>query len=165
MDSYIEAEIKYIEEEFTKALSFYILRICNIRLYFAIMYFIVIIATVLIILYYYAAISIVFLFIGAIFHYFFYSGPMEQYKRVSKKRGMVIYRFSYENVLSSSVNAQSTIMWSAFKKSYESASAFFLLDDNKFVYIFPKICFSSSSDIDRLRDILNEKTDYAKKCR
>ena len=74
--------------------------------------------------------------------------------RKEKRRPIFLFR-GYIKVIGEEI--QSTFSWSLFKKAYSIPSAFLYYDNNKFMYVFPKRCFSNNKDIEQL-EILAQKS-------
>jgi len=158
METNIEINVSYNENEIKKALSFYILRVCEIRTYAFLTYPIIIGAIVLSLIFNeYALLSLVFFFCGVMLFYFYYQRPIQDYLKVYGKRKGAGYRFSDDRVFITGEEIRSECLWSIFKKAYEIPSAFLLVDDNKFVYVFPKTCFNDTLIIEKMRDSLASK--------
>ena len=154
----VEITVAYSECEIKKALSFYILRICDLRTYALITYPILVAAIVISLAFnYYPLLSLVFLLIGVVLFYLYYQWPITRYLRYFEKRKESNYHFDYEKIIIARKEVQSECLWSVFKKAYEIPSAFLLLDEIKFVYVLPKTCFTSTSELEQMRDMLSKK--------
>jgi len=155
MEANIEISVIYSEKEIKKAVSFYILRVCDMRTYALIIYPILIIAIVLSLVFRdFALLSFIYFFIGAILFYFYYYRPIRAYLKLYMKRKGEHYCFDKDRVLITGEEFKSECLWSILKKAYEIPSAFLLLDDNKSIYIFPKTCFSSTQILEQMRNLL-----------
>ncbi len=164
MGKNIEIEITYNDNEIRKAISFYIIHICDTRTYAFIAYPMIFAAILLSLIFGgYPLLALVFLLCGFILYYVYYQKPIEGYLKFYRKRKGGIYRFENDKVHIIGTEVQSECAWSVFKKAYEIPSAFLLIDDNKFVYIFPKVCFNSTPMIEQLSDLLAIKISGFKK--
>lgn len=160
----IEIEITYNDNEIRKAISFYILHVCDMRIYAFIVYPMIFAAIVLSLIFKnYAPLSLIFLLCGFIIYYVYYQKPLEGYSKFYRKRKGGMYHFENDKVLITGAEIKSEYAWSVFKKAYEIPSAFLLIDDNKFIYIFPKTCFNSALMIEQLSDLLTIKMSGFKK--
>ena len=156
--SSIEVKITYEKNEIKKAISYYILRVCGIRTYALITYPIITVAIILSLVFKeYALLSIVFIFAGYILYYIYYQRPIDGYLKFYQKRNGGIYEFNDDNVNVVGEEIQSQYLWSVFKKAYEVPSAFLLMDDNKFVYVFSKSCFGDNQSIEQIHNLLSKK--------
>ena len=165
-ESNIVVKITYEKSEIKRAISYYTLRIRNIRTYALIVYPII---TILIISLFlaseykpqsiieYAPQVVTLIFFGHVFYYRGYQQPVKGYLKYYQKRSGGIYGFSNDGVSFVGEEVQSQYLWSVFKKAYEVPSAFLLMDDNKFILVFPKSCFSDSQSIDQFHDLLLKK--------
>jgi len=155
MEANIEISVIYSEKEIKKAVSFYILRVSDIRNYALIVYPILIIAIVLSLVFRdFAMLSFIYFFIGVILYYFYYNRPIQAYLKIYMKRKRRQYCFDKDRVLVTGEEFKSECLWSMFRKAYEIPSAFLLLDDNKSIYIFPKTCFSNTQILEQMRSLL-----------
>lgn len=158
MEKGIEVEITYPDNEVKKALSFYLLRVRGLRTYALIVYPVLLAAAVLLFLSsLHVSVALSYLFLGCILYYAYYQRPIKGYLKFYEKRKGGTYRFEVDRVHSVGVEIQSDFSWSVFKKAYEIPSAFLLLDDNQFIYIFSKSCFNGEAEIEGLRDLLAVK--------
>ena len=158
MEPNIEVKVAYEKKEIKKAMSYYILRVCGVRTFALITCPIIIVAIILSFVFNeYALLSIIFIFAGYILHYIYYQRPIEGYLKFYQKRKGGIYRFSNDGVNVVGEDIKSQYLWSVFKKAYEIPSAFLLFDDNKFIYIFPKACFSDNQSIELFHNLLSPK--------
>ena len=158
MNTNIEVKITYEKSEIKKAMSFYILRVCDIRTYALVTYPIIIVAAILSLVFSeYALLSIIFIFAGYILYYIYYQRPIDGYLKFYQKRKGGIYKFNNDGVNVVGEEMQGQYLWSVFKKAYEIPSAFLLLDDNKFVYILSKSCFSDNQSIELFHHLLSQK--------
>ena len=165
VESNIEVKITYEKNEIKKAISYYILRVCDIRTFALITYPIIIIAIILSFIFSEnALLSIIFIFAGYILYYMYYQRPIDGYLKFYQKRKGGIYGFSNDGVNVVGEEIKSQYLWSVFKKAYEIPFAFLLLDDNKFVYIFPKSCFGDSQSIEQTHDLLTKIFSNFKVC-
>jgi hypothetical protein len=158
----IEVNIVYHENEIKKAISFYLLKIKNMRIYAIVAYAILGLATIASLFYCfydsaYLGLPIMFLFIWFIIHYIYYIRPLQAYKEYYMKQKGAMYRFRHDNVFRTNDEAQSTIQWTVYIKAYETTSAFLLIDRNEFICVFPKNCFDSVSDLEDIRRLLITK--------
>ncbi|MCL2153789.1 MAG: YcxB family protein [Oscillospiraceae bacterium] len=159
MEISVEVNISYPEKEVKKAVSYYILKIKDMRVYAFIAYPIISLLIILSLWYSihnkpFLVLPIIFSFGLFIIHNLYYSRPIQVYTAYYRKRKGGTYKFYDNHICSTNDEIQSTISWSVYKKAYETPSAFLLIDDNRFIHIFPKICFDSVIDIDNLRDLL-----------
>jgi len=158
METNIEVKISYNDKEIKNALSNYFSHIYGLQklafIYIAIFCIVVIFSFV-----YknYAPILIIFLIAGSLIYYFFYDGQIRGYIRFYRKRKGGIYQFKNEKVLITGDEIKTECLWMVFKKGFEIPSAFLLLDDNKFIYIFPKSCFNDIEQIEQLRHLFVDK--------
>lgn len=157
LESNIEVKITYEKNEIKAAISYYILQVCRIRVYAFIAYPIIIVATTLSIIFGEYAVAIIFAFGGYILYYIYYQRPIDGYLKFYQKRKGGIYRFSSDSISVVGEEIQSQYLWSVFEKAYETPSAFLLLDDNKFIYIFPKSCFNNNQSIEQMYNLLLQK--------
>ena len=154
METSVDVQLIYNEKEIKKAISYFILQVNGIRIYALLFYPILLLATVLSLIFNeYALLSIVFFICGGVLYQVYYARPIEKYWAFYRKRKGSAYRFCEDKIFAINDDVQCTYMWTVFKKAYETPSAFLLLDDNKFVYIFPKRCFSNMLDVERLRKL------------
>jgi len=158
----IEIKIDYNDTDVKKAISFLILRITGMKTAFMVIFFALAVSVAISLIVVHSAIlSVIFLLAGFLFYYFYYQRPVNKYVEFYQKRKHRIYRFSDENVQMIGENVHSNCLWSVFKKSYETPSYFLLIDDNRFIYIFPKSFFDNRFDIERLRELFSKKfTDF-----
>ena len=164
MEKEIEVNCCYRKGDAKKAMSFYLLRIKNMRVYVYITYPILLLVIIISLwcgfrdnIYFTLAAS--FLFVWLVMHYYYYLRPMQAYEKAYEKayskinEKTISYKFSKESVFISNENLQSTAQWAYFQKAHETPSAFLLLHERN-VFILPKSCFDSVSDIDDLRELL-----------
>ena len=158
MDATIEVNIMYIEKEIKKAITFYILRICNIRTYALIAYPIIIAAIVLSLIFDgYAILAAVFFLCGIILYYIYYQRPIDGYIKFYSKKTGGLYCFNEDAVSFVGKETKGECAWTAFKKAYETPSAFLLIDANEFVHVFSKSSFSEDIMIEQLHDLIAAK--------
>lgn len=158
METTIEVKISYDDNEIKQALSFYYLRVYGLQKFAIICIAMFCIAVVLSFIYEnYAPVLILFLITGSLIYYFFYDSPIRGYIRFYRKRKGGVYQFNSEKVLIIGEEIKTECLWAVYKKGFEIPSAFLMLDDNKFIYIFPKSCFSDIEQIEKLRHMLVDK--------
>ena len=161
MESNVEVKITYEKSEIKKAISYYILWVCNIRTYALVVYPIIIATIILSIMASeYELVPIVFVLAGYILYYIYYQRPIDGYLKFYQKRKGGVYCFSNDGVSVVGEEIQIQYVWSVFIKAYEIPSAFLLLDDNKFVYILPKSCFGDNKSIEQIHNLLLQKVSY-----
>ena len=158
MDNSIEIRINsYDKNEIKKALSFYILKVREMNVYFWIVYTVISMAVVLSLIFsQHAPLSIIFLACGFTFHFFYYIRPINWYKEYYEKAKNIVCKFNRDCLEMANETTRSTSSWKAFKKAFEIPSAFLLLDENKFIYVFLKCHFANSSEIEKIRALLSE---------
>ena len=151
----IKVMIAYEDSEVSKAIAYYILRIQNMRLYALMAVPIIIVSIILSRMFAeIALLLIVFLFAGCILYYLYYKRPIDGYLKFYRKRSGGQYSFNNDCVCVVGNEIQSRYLWSVFKKAYDIPSAFLLMDDNQFIYVFPKSCFDDIQSIEQLHDLL-----------
>ena len=158
MEKSIELKIEYDEKEIKKAISFYMSRICNMRMYTIFVYtmaFAAILSSFLIEKY--VLLSLIFAFLGIFVYHKVYRRSLDAHLNFNKKRKGGTYRFYADKIFISGEEVQSECLWSVFKEVYEIPSAFLLLDDNDFVYVFFKSCFADESEIVQLRSLFSDR--------
>ena len=154
----IEISVCYNDKEVKKAISFYLLRICDMRTFAFIMYATLLIAIIFtIIVSGLALLSIIFIISGYIIFYIYYQRPIDGYLKIHKKRKDVLFRFCNDKICMTQKEAISECQWLFFKNVYDIPSAFLLVDANKFIYIVPKICIHEKATTEQLRSLLTEK--------
>ena len=158
MEANIELRMDYNETEMKKALSFYILRVRDIRTYVFVVYPILFIAIILTLIFTdFALLPFVWFICGVIFFYFYYQRPIEGYLKGYKKIGSILYRFYEDKVFVVGENVQSECSWALFNKGYEIPSAFLLMDENESLYVLPKTYFSNPWQIEQMHSLLIAK--------
>lgn len=158
METTIEVDVHYDETEIKKAISCYILRVRGIRTYALIVYPVIFIASILSFLSEtYVLLGLIYLLGGVILYCLYYQRPIEGYLKFYRKRKGGHYTFATGKILAVGDEIRSEYLWSVFKKAYEIPSAFLFLDDNKFVYIFPKSCFSEESAVVQMRSLVDKQ--------
>jgi len=158
METNIEIDVNYNKNEIKKAISSFLLLVCNMRTYALITYPILVIVIVLSLIFSdNALLPLSFFFVGVVLFYYYYQRPIHGYLKYYEKRGERLFKFTNDNVLIIGKVVRSECMWTLYKKAHEIPSAFLLLDDNKFVYIFPKSCFSDTLTLEQMRSLLSEK--------
>ena len=161
MQADVTVNISYNDHEVKKAVAFWLLRINKIRTLFFVAYPCLILASLCFFLYGGSIVlAIACVLIGVLIHCFFYVRPLAGYKEFYGKRKGGTYTFGETRVLITGAEIESTVAWTMYKKAYETPVAFLLLDDNRFVYVFPKSCFNDMTDMDKLRNLLIRKTAY-----
>ena len=153
-----EVVVRYAKTEVKRAISDYLLRVCRLRVMAWIVYPILAVCTVGAALSpRYVWLAVLYALTGLLLYVVYYRRVLGAYEAFyAKKRGGV-YRFGDEQVCVTCEEVQSQFKWSVFKKAYEVPSAFLLLDENRFVYLFPKACFAEAAQVDALREMLREK--------
>ena len=158
MNPNVEVTIIYSPKEVRKAISFFILRIDRMLNFMLIVYAILLVAFVLTAVFdRYPWISLLFLLIGLVLHYFLYIRLMSQYKHIYRKGRDAVYQFNEENITITGENIQSIVLWQMYKKAYEIPSAFLLVDQNKLITIIPKNSFADSREAGKLCELLTKK--------
>lgn len=159
MERTIDICVTCDEKEFRRAISFYILRICDIRNYAVTIFVTMLIVTIwsLWVSDYGLLLAGACLACGYAAFYFYYKRPMEGYLRYYKKRGTLTYRFCDDKISIATEDVQSECLWTVFQKAYEIPSAFLLADANKFLYIVPKSAFADICAVERLRNLMRTK--------
>lgn len=106
---------------------------------------------------YYSGLILVFLLTFLVFYVRFYSWPINSYMNFYNSRKGRTFIFDENEVRILSENVHSTCKWSIFKKAYDLPSAYILLDENGFAYIFLKHCMKGTPDIDALGKLIKSK--------
>jgi hypothetical protein len=99
--------------------------------------------------------TFVFAFITLLFDGFCYQRPINGYISFYRKRKGGKYIFSENDIKAIGEEIQSTFIWSVFKKAYDIPSALVFIDENRFMYIFPKRCFDNLADIEQLQQLMS----------
>lgn len=153
----MDACVTYCETEIRRAISFYILRVCDLRNYaIALLSLMLIILICAFLFDLYAALCLAFfLLLAYVLYYLYYQRPIQSYLKYYRSRGDVAYRFTEERLFASHEDAKSACSWSSFKQAYEIPSAFLLIDGNRFVYIIPKSAFYDADMVQQVRELLS----------
>ncbi len=142
MEKFVEVAMTYSEQEIKKAVSFFVLSIQKMKKYFLAVYIILAVAIIWILTSdIHIILSPLLMILGYLFFYVYYQRPCDNYVKYYQKRKSSTYKFTDKNISVTCEDFQSVISWSFYKKAYETPTAFLLLDDNKSIYIFPKVFF------------------------
>jgi hypothetical protein len=152
----VEVDIFYNEIEIKKAISFYILHIRDIKTFAIVVYSVIFVAVVLS-LFFSVWLSLLYFFAGLLLHYIYYQRPIKAYLKFYQKRKGAHYSLMDDKISVVGEEIKSEYTWTVFKKAFETPSAFLLLDDNKFIYVFPKTCFSELLEIEKAHNLMIAK--------
>jgi len=153
-----EISVTYDKREVQKAISCYLLRVQKVRVLAVCTFPIFAVAVVLALVSDgYALLAGVFVVLGGLFFEVYYHRPLALYRKFYAKRRGGVYRFGKDNISITGAEVQSRVLWSVFKSACEVPNAFFLTDDNKFAYVFPKACLNDGEHIEQFRHMLADK--------
>ncbi len=154
----VEVNISYEPKEIKRAISFYLLHLNKLKIYAFIVYPIVLgFIAVSLVSVTYAALAPVFALGAWILYYMYYQRLIQAYLHYYSKRKGATYRFAGDKVYIIGEEVQSKCLWSVFKSAYEIPSAFLLIDENKFIHVFSKLCFTDALSQERLRALFEAK--------
>jgi len=158
LETNIEIKVNNNEKVIKKVVSFYILRVRDMRTWALLTLPLIFVAIILSLIYRdYAPLSIVFFILGVVLFYIYYQRPIQRYLKVYRESKTRLFRLDDDKVIIIGKNIQIECLWAYFKKAFEIPSAFLLYADNGTLLIFPKSYFNNTQTLEQVRFLLSVK--------